>query len=196
MQVSCSKDALIVAYDFLVYNLRLADEADIPALGDLMLRSMGQIGPLFYTPEQAEAAAKFLTIPDPTIIGDRTYFVVDRDGRIVGCGGWSKRRKLFTGSLEQETLSGDFLDPSTEAAKVRAMFVDPDHTRQGIGESIFVACEQAALEAGFSKIELMATLPGVPFYRRMGCLEEGEEDVQLPDGSLLPCLRMYKLLNK
>lgn len=160
-----------------------------------MKLSMGQIGPRFYTPEQAEGAAKFLTIPDSTIIADGTYFVVEQDGQIVGCGGWSKRRKLFTGSLEQETLSGDFLDPETEAAKVRAMFVHPEHTRQGIGESIFVACEQAALEAGFSKIELMATLPGVPFYRRMGCLDEGEENVQLPDGSLLPCLRVYKFLN-
>lgn len=176
--------------------VRPAAKAEIPEIGDLMRRSMGQIGPRFYTPEQAEAAAQFLTIPDPTIIGDGTYFVVEREGRLVGCGGWSKRRKLFTGSLDQETLSGDFLDPSTEAAKVRAMFVHPEHTRQGIGELIFVACEQAALEAGFSKIELMATLPGVPFYRRMGCLEEGEENVHLPDGSLLPCLRMYKLLGR
>lgn len=178
-----------------MYNLRLADEADIPEIGDLMRWSMGQIGPRFYTPEQAEAAAQFLTIPDPTIIGDGTYFVVESDGLLVGCGGWSKRRKLFTGSLDQETLSGDFLNPSMEAAKVRAMFVHPDHTRQGIGESIFHACEDAVAKAGFSKIELMATLPGVPFYRRMGCENEGEENVQLPDGSLLPCVRMYKLLS-
>ncbi len=155
---------------------------------------MGEIGPRFYTAEQAEGAARFLTIPDPTITSDGTYFVVESDGLLVGCGGWSRRRKLFTGSLEQETLSGDFLDPATEAAKVRAMFVHPAHTRQGIGEMVFSACEKAAFAAGFTKLELMATLPGVPFYRRMGCQEDGVEEIQLPDGTLLPCLRMHKAL--
>lgn len=175
-------------------QLRLAELSDIPVIERLMKLSMGQIDPSFYTAQEAEAAAKYLTVPDPTIIGDGTYFVVENDGWLVGCGGWSKRRKLFTGSLDQEDLSGEFLDPEVDAAKVRAMFVHPEFTRQGIGELIFQACEQAAFEAGYSKIELMATLPGVPFYRRMGCLEGGEENVQLPDGSLLPCLRMYKNL--
>lgn len=173
-------------------HLRLAEHADIPGIEHLMKLSMGQIGPSFYTAQEAEAAARYLTVPDPSIIGDGTYFVVENDGRLVGCGGWSKRRKLFTGSLDQEDLSGEFLDSSVDAAKVRAMFVHPEFTRQGIGEMIFQTCEQSAIEAGFSKIELMATLPGVPFYRRMGCLDDGEENVQLPDGSLLPCLRMYK----
>lgn len=173
-------------------SLRHASLDDIPNIEALMKLSMGQIGPRFYTPDQAKGAAQYLTIPDPTIISDGTYFVVESEGKLVGCGGWSKRKKLFTGSLDQEDLSGEFLDPEIDAAKVRAMFVHPDAARQGIGELIFRACEEEAKLAGFTRIELMATLPGVPFYLRMGCEEIEPVDVTLPDGSLLPCIRMQK----
>lgn len=152
------------------------------------------LGPKFYSPEQTEAASRFLTVPDRDIINDRTYFVALSDDAIVGCGGWSRRRKLFTGSAGQEGLSAEWLDPGTERAKIRAMFVEPGFARQGIGEIIYRACEQSAFDSGFTGLELMGTLPGVPFYRRMGFVEDGPENVELPDGSLLPCVRMYKIL--
>ncbi len=159
-----------------------------------MRRSVEALGPKFYTPAETASAAKFLTIPDPDIIGDRTYFVAVADGAIVGCGGWSRRRKLFTGSSSQEELSAEWLDPARDRAKIRAMFVEPGFARQGIGEQIYLACEQSALDFGFTGLELMGTLPGVPFYRRMGFVEDGPENVELSDGSLLPCVRMYKIL--
>jgi GNAT superfamily N-acetyltransferase len=175
-------------------HIRLATLDDILAIGDLMYRSVRALSPGFYTPEETESAAKYLTIPDPTIIQDGTYYAVEKSGKIVGCGGWSRRRKLFTGSLDQEDLAGEFLDPSVDAAKIRAMFVDPGCARQGIGELIYLTSEKSALEAGFLKLELMGTLPGVPFYRKMGFQEERAENVQLPDGTLLPGLTMYKFL--
>ncbi len=154
---------------------------------------MATIGPEFYSAVQAQGAAKYLTVPDPDIIGDGTYFVVEADRRLIGCGGWSRRRKLFTGNTDQETLSSDWLDVDKDPAKVRAMFVDPQHVRKGIGETIFRACEEAAFRAGFRSIELMATLPGVPLYLRMGCVEVATEDVLLPNGSYLPCIKMAKV---
>jgi GNAT superfamily N-acetyltransferase len=175
-------------------KLRLATLDDIPALGELMARSVRGLGPRFYTPEETEAAARYITVPDPQIIGDGTYYVVEMEERIVGCGGWSRRRKLFTGAAAQEDLSSDALDPLVDAAKVRAMFVDPSWARQGIGELIYQECEKAAYKAGFRKLELMGTLPGVPFYKRMGFIEEEPENMQLPDGTLLPGIRMYKFL--
>jgi GNAT superfamily N-acetyltransferase len=177
-------------------ELRLAKVSDISALESLMQRSVSELGPRFYTEQQTRAAAQFLTVPDPDIIRDRTYFIALSEGAIVGCGGWSRRRKLFTGNLDQEDLSSEWLEPATDRAKIRAMFVEPGFARQGIGERIYLACEQSALEFGFTGLELMSTLPGVPFYRRMGFVEEGPENIHLPDGSLLPCVRMYKILRR
>jgi GNAT superfamily N-acetyltransferase len=173
--------------------LRLATLDDIPTLQPLMVRSVMHLSRGFYTEEQTRAAATYITIPHPEIIRDDTYYVVEDEGQIVGCGGWSRRKKLFTGSADQESLT-DWLDPATEPAKIRAMFTDPELKQRGVGRLIYSACEEAALQAGFRQLELMATLPGVPFYRKVGFQEIEPVDILLPDGSSLPCLRMSKLL--
>jgi len=177
-----------------MYSIRKANLDDIPALRNLMQRSVNGLAGAFYSPAQTEAAARFLTIPDPVIIEDGTYYIVEHGGEIVGCGGWSTRRKLFTGSDSQESLSADWLNPASDPAKIRAFFVSPDHARQGIGRLIYQACEQGAREAGFRALELMATLPGVPLYESLGFSASEPADILLPDGSYLPCLPMSKTL--
>ncbi len=173
--------------------LRLAGPPDIPRLEALMVRSVRHLSQGFYNEEQTQAAAQYVTVPDPEIISDGTYYVVEQEGKIVGCGGWSRRKKLFTGSADQETLT-EWLDPRTEPARVRAMFVDPDLARGGIGKLIYHTCEQGAMQEGFKQLELMATLPGVPFYRKVGFADVETVAVELPDGTLLPCIRMTKAL--
>jgi len=84
----------------------------------------------------------------------------------VGCGGWSKRAKLFGASENDE--SSTLLDPKKDSARIRAFFVDPNFTRLGIGREIIRLCEHEALDAGFSKMELMATLPGHRLYKSCG----------------------------
>jgi GNAT superfamily N-acetyltransferase len=104
---------------------------------------------------------------DPILIDDRTYFVVEAGDAIVACGGWSKRDKLYSGSSEQEGRAR-LLDPATEPARVRAMFVREDWTRRGLGTRILEACEAAARETGFRRLALMATMPGYALYDRYG----------------------------
>jgi GNAT superfamily N-acetyltransferase len=96
-------------------------------------------------------------------VRDGTYFVVEAEGRIVGCGGWSRRRTLFGGDAHVERDAAE-LDPRTDAAKIRAFFVDPAHARRGVGRMILEHCEAEARSCGFSRVELMATLPGVRLY--------------------------------
>lgn len=176
------------------FELRLSILDDIAVLADLLPRSIRELSKGFYTEAQIESAAKYIGIPDPEIIEDGTYFAVERLGRVVACGGWSKRRKLFRGAAEQEHLVHEFLDPSVDSAKIRAMFVDPDFRRQGLGELIYHASVEGARAAGFRSVELMATMPGVPFYRQMGFGQEEPQNICLPDGTDLPGIQMYKFL--
>ena len=116
-----------------------------------------------------------------------------RDDRreIVACGGWSKRKKLFTGTDAQATAAG-WLDPATEPARIRAMFVRPGHARRGIGRMIIDRAEAEAREAGFERCELMATLPGVPLYLACGYQRVEDVTIELPDGVRLNCVRMVR----
>jgi GNAT superfamily N-acetyltransferase len=128
---------------------------------------------------------------DHALLADGTYFVLESGGELVGCGGWSRRDRLYTGSGDAE---GDdrLLDPAREPARVRAMFVRADWTRRGLGRRILEACESAARGEGFRQLSLMATLPGVPLYRAYGFIDLEEQEVVMPDGVAIPCVSMEK----
>lgn len=161
---------------------RLAVAADAPQLGELMRASVRSLFPAFYTAAETASAAEHITHPDLVVIGDGTYFVHEAGGQVVACGGWSRRGKLHGGS---EAEDGDQrpLDPATEPARVRAMFVREDWTRRGLGRAILASSEEAARRAGFHAMTLMATLPGVPLYAAFGFTEVEREPIVMPDGS-------------
>lgn len=171
-------------------KVRTATLEDIPALERLMKESMRELSRGYYDDAQTESAVQYIAVPDPEIVSDGTYFVVEAEGQLAGCGGWSRRRKLFTGTSDQEGLAGRWLDPAREPARIRAMFVDPAFARRGIGLLIYQACEEAARAAGFTRFELMATLPGVPFYRHLGFKVLEELDLTLPDGTVVGGAKM------
>lgn len=150
------------------YRLRKATSADEPVLRDLIARSIRALGANDYSREQIEGALEGAFGVDTTLIRDQTYFVaVDGAEQIVGCGGWSKRRTLFGGDARSER-DDSWLDPRVDAAKIRAFFVDPAHARRGIGRALLRRCESEAALAGFTRFELMATLPGVRLYAQCG----------------------------
>ena len=125
------------------------------------------------------------------LIEDGTYYVHEAGGEIVACGGWSRRNRLYTGSGASAD-DGRLLDPSTEPARVRAMFVRGDWTRRGLGRAILEACERAARAEGFATLALMATLPGEPLYRAFGFREVARTMVLLPDGLELDGVAMER----
>lgn len=159
-----------------------------------MRASMDTLSAGFYDARQAASAVRYIAIPDTQLIDDGTYFVIEEGGRVIACGGWSARRKLFTGTSDQ-VITDEWLDPAADAARVRAMFVDPAHARRGLGRIILEASEHAARAAGFSRAELMATLPGVPLYRACGYEDVEPTTLVLPDGARLGALLMRKQLN-
>lgn len=147
--------------------IRAAARADIPLLERLITASARALSRRFYAERETEAAIAHVFGVDSELVADSTYLVAERGGRIVGCGGWSRRRTLFGGDRYAARASG-LLDPAEEAARIRAFFVDPLCARGGVGTRLLAACETAAGMAGFGRTALMATLPGVPFYARHG----------------------------
>jgi GNAT superfamily N-acetyltransferase len=163
--------------------------SDVPEIAELMRLSALEMFPHFHDERETAAAARYLTEPDTVLIDDGTYYVYETGGQLVACGGWSKRDKLYTGS--GATQSDDrLLDPATEPARVRAMFVRGDWTRRGLGRGILARSEEAARAAGFRALVLMATLPGVPLYRSFGFRELRRTRVPLPNGVVLDGVSM------
>ncbi len=174
--------------------IRLATPSDSLALTRLMSTSLAALGTAFYDAETLERMLRYIPIPDPVIIADGTYFVAQIEGQLAACGGWSRRKKLYTGSAAEEDGAAVWADPATEPAKIRAFFVHPDYARRGLGRKILEACESAASDQGFRRAELMALLPGVPLYAACGYAPIAEEAIILPDGTHVPCVRMGKAL--
>jgi GNAT superfamily N-acetyltransferase len=172
-------------------RLRLAVPADAPAIDALMKASARDLFPAMYDERQTASSVEHIAHVDPMLIEDGTYFVVEAHGELIACGGWSRRAKLFTGSADQEGREG-LLDPGTEPARVRAMFTRGDWTRRGLGTRILVACQDAARREGFSRLALMATLPGVPLYERFGFRPLERRTITLPDGVELAGVEMEK----
>ncbi|MDE2412354.1 MAG: GNAT family N-acetyltransferase [Sphingomonadales bacterium] len=172
---------------------RIATEEDLPALNALMTRAIEHLQGGFLTPEQVRASHKVMGL-DTQLVTDRTYFLVEEDGRLAGCGGWSFRATLYGGDDSVVAREPARLDPATDAAKVRAMYTDPAFVRRGIGRLVLNLCEQAARDAGFCRVELMGTMAGVPLYRAAGYVGV-EEVLSAPiDGVRVPLLRMEKPL--
>lgn len=173
--------------------IRLATFQDIPQLQQLIALSARGLSTGYYTQAETESAIKYVFGVDTQLVTDGTYFVIEDSGIIIACGGWSKRNALFGGD-QFKTEADPLLDPQRDAARIRAFFVHPGYARRGVGQMLINACEIAAVENGFSKMEMGATLPGVPFYAKMGYFELGNIKLPLPDGEVMGIVRMGKEL--
>ena len=169
---------------------RLATANDLPALRTLMNAAIAELLPAFLSPAEVEASFAVMGL-DTQLIEDGTYFVVELDGAIAGCGGWSRRATLFGGN---HTAGRDarLLDPKSEPARVRAMYTSPAFTRRGVGRRILDICEDAARGEGFTAVELGATMGGKPLYEACGYKPIELMMVPTPGGVTVPILRMGK----
>src|SRR5258708_7570680 len=178
------------------FLIREATASDVPELRRLIEQSVRQLQKNDYSPEQIEGALGHALGLDVQLIEDRTYFVTQPSSGaslIVACGGWSNRKTLF-GSDHGPNRDAALLNPATDAAKIRAIFVHPDWARRGLGSLVLSHCEQAAQRAGFSRLEMGSTLTGIPLYRIKGYEELERVEVPLPNGEVLPVVRMIKYL--
>ena len=162
-------------------------------LQSLIARSARGLSAGDYRPEQVEGALQGAFGVDSQLINDGTYFVVEEDGVIVGCGGWSFRRTLFGGDKRPERDAAE-LDPRADAAKIRAFFVDPAHARKGIGTLLLETCEAEARARGFTRVELMSTLPGIRLYSARGYAGVQQVTYEVSPGVMIEFLPMSKAI--
>ncbi len=174
-------------------TIRVAEMDDIPALQRLIPESSRELSKHCYTPQQIESAIKYIFGVDTQLIADKTYYVAEARGEIVGCGGWSKRSTMFGGD-QMKTEQDPLLDPQKDAGRIRAFFIHPDWARKGIGRRIIQACEDAAQSDEFTRMELVATLPGEPLYAAMGYEVTRRLDLSMADGTTLPAAHIKKTL--
>jgi len=187
-------------------HLRLAVPEDVPALRELINKSVRGLQTLDYSPAQIEGALQTVFGVDSQLIADGTYIVAEADRNavardeaapqpfeliIVACGGWSKRKTLF-GSDHWTGREDALLDPLRDAAKIRAFFVHPDWARRGVGSMILQACEDAARSAGFTRFEMGATLTGAKLFGAKGYVAVKPISIPLANGELLPVIHMEK----
>ena len=170
---------------------RLARRDDIDALMALMDAAISELQKPFLSESQIASSRAIMGL-DTQLIDDGTYVIVEADGDLAGCGGWSRRATLYGGD-QSSGRSAVILDPSTDAARIRAMYTHPRHARKGVGRLILSLCEDAARAFGFKKVELMATMAGEPLYRASG-YESHERVVDDRGGDPVPLLRMSKSL--
>jgi GNAT superfamily N-acetyltransferase len=181
------------------FHIRKAAAVDVPRLREVIDASVRGLQSGDYSPAQIAGALQSVYGVDSQLIADGTYLVAEvvevgvSKSEIVACGGWSKRKTLYGGD-QYAQREDSLLDPARDAAKIRAFFVHPDWARRGIGTLILEACEKAARDAGFTRLEMGATLSGVAFYRAKGYATLENLEVGLSNGEALPIVRMAKEL--
>ncbi|HEX3437488.1 MAG TPA: GNAT family N-acetyltransferase [Pseudacidobacterium sp.] len=179
-------------------HIRKATAADVPRLREVIEASVRGLQAQDYSPAQIEGALKSVYGVDSQLIADGTYLVAEvsqagSQREIVACGGWSKRKTLYGGD-QYAAREDSLLDATRDAAKIRAFFVHPQWARRGIGGLLLEACENAARAAGFTRLEMGATLSGVAFYSAKGYAVVENQEVPLGNDETLPIVKMTKLV--
>lgn len=164
---------------------------ELAALNRLMDLAIGELLKPFLT-EAEIASSRAIMGLDTQLVKDGTYFVVEENGVLAGCGGWSRRATMYGGDVSPGRDPA-LLDPAKDAARVRAMYTHPAFIRRGVGRVILARCEAAARAEGFSRVELVATMAGLPLYRACG-YEIVEEFTDDRGGAPVPLARMAKAL--
>lgn len=177
--------------DWVIRVATLDDRLELEELIAISARGLSRDD---YTEKQIESALETGVFGvDTALIEDGTYFVAETDGRLIGCGGWSRRKTLFGGD-RFAGREAEELDPRSEPAKIRAFFVHPEWSRRGIGRGILARCELEARAAGFRSLEMMATLPGVKLYRALGYVAGDPVIYEMDDGVRIEIVPMRKSL--
>jgi len=175
------------------FDLRPATLAEREELSGLISQSALELSKEYYERGQVEAALRGAFAVDTSLIEDGTYFVAESGTTLIGCGGWSRRKTMFGGD-QFSARDAALLDPKSEPARIRAFFIHPAWARKGVGRAILARCEEEAAGEGFTSFELMATLPGVPFYLACGYQERARAHFNLTDAIEIEFVPMTKRL--
>ena len=172
-------------------RLRVAQPDDLSAVRSLMELSIAELMKPFLSAAEIASSRTIMGL-DTQLVKDGTYFVVEENAALAGCGGWSRRATMYGGDVSPGRDPA-LLDPTKDAARVRAMYTHPSFVRRGVGRLILAQCEQAARAEGFTRAELVATMAGLPLYSACG-YEVVKRFTDDRGGTPVPLALMVKVL--
>lgn len=175
------------------WPLRIAGEEDAPALERLIELTVRQSLLRCYSEAQLAVALGPVFGLDRQLLRDGTYFAAEKEGGIIACGGWSRRVAVYGGDRGRTSADPE-LNPAFDAARVRAFFVHPDWERRGLGRALLETSEAAIRAAGFTRVELVATLAGEALYARFGYAVAERYEAPMPGGLTIAVVRMTRSL--
>jgi N-acetylglutamate synthase-like GNAT family acetyltransferase len=162
------------------FMIRLADPRDGEAVSALLAASYQCLMTGYYEPAVLKAALLIITRANPALLASGTYFcAVDGDGRIVGCGGWTRN------APGNET---------SDCGHLRHFATDPDWLRRGVGRAIAGVCLRAASDAGLTALECFSSLNAEPFYASLGFKRVEARDVVVGGAVSFPSVLMRRAL--
>ena len=155
-------------------SIRRAVPADCPSIHEAHTRAIRELCSIDYEPAQIEAWAGARQPTDylKPVASGRLYVAV-LDGNVVGFSEFHK-----------------------DSQELKAVYVNPDYTRRGIGKALFEHLCNEARGDGINSLWLNASLTAVPFYLAVGCRREKVMTHRLGGDVELACVRMTIGLNK
>lgn len=172
-------------------QIRFASRRDRGALLAMQAESLRTLGAAYYEDDVIEAFIENPGTMDVSLLDERNYFVALIGDEMVGCGGWTRRTPGYAARMAAAENSAD-----SEAATVRSVYVHPRWARRGIARSLMKAIECDIRAAGFEQTALVATLSGIPLYRRLGYRCDQPVSLSLPGARTFVGLAMRKALTR
>lgn len=177
-----------VTADIAIRKAQLREIDDIRAMQE---RSLLVLGDGFYRRDAIDAFIALVGTIDEVVVAEGHYFVAEHTARgLIGSAGWSQEPPGY----ERTHAAAALPARRTDLATVRSVFVEPAAARSGIATALMSHLERDAACHGISNLELMATLSGLPFYRKLGWRELGTKSVPLIAGLHFDCVAMSKSL--
>jgi GNAT superfamily N-acetyltransferase len=175
-------------------TLRIATPEDADAVTRLLQRSYPELMRASYDDEVLTAALPLITSANPTLLASGTFYLVEFEGEVEACGGWTPERP--PGDLVASAIDPDGAASSVafegEAAHLRHFATDPAHTGRGLGREIVERCLADARARGLARFECLSSLNAEPFYARLGFERLALVQLRLTEGVELPSVYMRR----
>ncbi|HVY99219.1 MAG TPA: GNAT family N-acetyltransferase [Dongiaceae bacterium] len=177
------------------FVIRSATLDDVLRTRTMQMRAMSLTGAGYYSRAEIDSFLRSIgTLEDAVVAEGHVFIALDRDGQVIGSGGWSRLAPCYARFTKAGEIIATGANPVPGVATVRSVFVAPEHARRGVGRAIMQAVEADAREWGLFLLRLTAMLSAERFYRALGYSGDARGHMRLPDGARLGCVRLEKLI--